>query len=87
MSDVQLYLGNCKDILPKLIGIDAIVTDSPYGISHKRGQCADRGKGITLGSVGIVGDSEPFDPKHLLVYPNVLLWGANWFSDSLPGGR
>ncbi|MET3710395.1 DNA modification methylase [Sphingomonas trueperi] len=29
-----LYLGDCRDILPTLQKVDAVVTDPPYGISH-----------------------------------------------------
>jgi tRNA G10 N-methylase Trm11 len=37
-----LYLGDCRDILPHLPKVDAVVTDPPYGIgadrkAHKRG--------------------------------------------------
>src|SRR5689334_4637828 len=32
-----LYLGDCRDILPTLPKIDAVVTDPPYGIGWKRG--------------------------------------------------
>lgn len=84
---IKLYRADCLDVLPTLTGVDAVVTDPPYGISHKRGSCADRGKGITLGASGIIGDNEPFDPSPWLAFPNVILWGANWFSNKLPPGR
>lgn len=29
---VTLYLGDCRDVLPMLQGVDAVVTDPPYGI-------------------------------------------------------
>lgn len=29
-----LYLGDCREVLPTLCGIDAVVTDPPYGIGH-----------------------------------------------------
>jgi site-specific DNA-methyltransferase (adenine-specific) len=29
----ELYLGDCREILPTLAGIDAVVTDPPYGIA------------------------------------------------------
>lgn len=29
---VTLYLGDCRDILPRLAAVDAIVTDPPYGV-------------------------------------------------------
>lgn len=32
-----LYMGDCRDILPTLSDIDAVVTDPPYGISETTG--------------------------------------------------
>jgi site-specific DNA-methyltransferase (adenine-specific) len=32
MSDYQLFHGDCLDILPTLSGVDAVITDPPYGI-------------------------------------------------------
>lgn len=29
---VKLYLGDCLDVLPELSGVDAVVTDPPYGV-------------------------------------------------------
>jgi DNA modification methylase len=34
IGDAQLYLGDCREILPTLGKVDAAVTDPPYGISH-----------------------------------------------------
>jgi DNA modification methylase len=31
---VTLYLGDCREILPTLGRVDAVVTDPPYGIAH-----------------------------------------------------
>jgi|TARA_Y100000296_G_C5160266_1_gene251430 site-specific DNA-methyltransferase (adenine-specific)/modification methylase len=37
IGDATLYLGDCKDILPGLGQVDAVVTDPPYGIgAHKK---------------------------------------------------
>lgn len=84
MSEVELYLGDCKDILPKLTGIDAIVTDSPYGIG-KLNKFGSRNKATeAMAYLPIIGDDEPFDPTHLLIYPVISLWGANWFANRLP---
>lgn len=32
---VTLYCGDCRDVLPTLTGVDAVVTDPPYGIAHE----------------------------------------------------
>jgi DNA modification methylase len=39
IGDSTLYLGDCRDILPTLGRVDAVVTDPPYGVSFsgKRG--------------------------------------------------
>lgn len=41
---VDLYLGDCREILPTLGPIDAIVTDPPYGIGESSKKVASRGK-------------------------------------------
>jgi DNA modification methylase len=38
-----LYLGDCRDILPTLPQVDAVVTDPPYGIGEAAGKNASRG--------------------------------------------
>ena len=32
IGNATLYLGDCRDILPTLGKVDAVVTDPPYGI-------------------------------------------------------
>jgi site-specific DNA-methyltransferase (adenine-specific)/modification methylase len=39
-----LYLGDCRDILPTLGKVDAVVTDPPYGIGEAAGKAKTRGK-------------------------------------------
>lgn len=41
---VTLYLGDCREILPTLGMLDAIVTDPPYGIGENDKKVASRGK-------------------------------------------
>jgi DNA modification methylase len=42
-----LYLGDCRDILPTLGKVDAVVTDPPYGIGESAGKAATRTSGLT----------------------------------------
>ena len=34
IGNATLYLGDCKNILPKLGLVDAVVTDPPYGLGE-----------------------------------------------------
>jgi DNA modification methylase len=38
---VTVYLGDCREILPTLGRVDAVVTDPPYGISYESGWATD----------------------------------------------
>jgi site-specific DNA-methyltransferase (adenine-specific) len=95
---VTLYLGDCREILPTLGRVDAVVTDPPYGIAldtdNSRfsggnvASVAKRGNGVGSGDgKPIVGDDQPFDPKPLLaVGGEQIIWGWHNFPDALPRG-
>lgn len=34
---IQLYCADCLDVLPHLTGVDAVITDPPYGINQDKG--------------------------------------------------
>lgn len=40
IGDATLYLGDCRDILPTLERVDAVITDPPYGILNLAGDVA-----------------------------------------------
>jgi len=67
---VTLYLGDCREILPSLPKVDAVVTDPPYGIdwvprvNHKE---------------QIWVDDRAFDPRPFLCAKLHLFFGANYF--------
>lgn len=92
LSDsVMLHLGDCREILPTLGKVDAVVSDPPYGMAWNTdstrftGGHQKRGDGRKdFGA--IVADSVPFDPKPWLAFPEVILWGANHFGARLPVG-
>jgi site-specific DNA-methyltransferase (adenine-specific) len=88
IDNATLYLGDCRDILPTLPKVDAVVTDPPYGISYRSGN-STKGKWnyVRHQEETITGDSESFDPAHILELKKpMILWGANFYSDKLPGG-
>lgn len=43
IGDARLILGDCREILPTLGKLDAVVTDPPYGIGEAAGKNASRG--------------------------------------------
>jgi site-specific DNA-methyltransferase (adenine-specific) len=67
---VQLYQGDCLDILPTLTGIDAVVTDPPYGLGAR----------LNGGSWGNVTDWDTLVDLHWLldIAPIVAIWGGNY---------
>ena len=42
IGNATLYLGDCRDILPTLQKVDAVVTDPPYGIGEAAGKNKSR---------------------------------------------
>lgn len=86
IGDCTLYLGDCREVLPTLGKVDAVVTDPPYGI------------GMDGGNVGYKGFNE-FDKKDwdkeppsaelvslVLAAAGIhIIWGGNYFS--LPPSR
>lgn len=86
IGDCRLILGDCREVLPLLPKIDAVVTDPPYGIGYQKGE---GGKGAhSFRNVGAIsGDDEPFDPSPWLSFDDVILWGGNHFAARLPHGR
>lgn len=84
IGDCTLYLGDCREVLPTLGKVDAVVTDPPYGIGHVHsGKAA--GKWTKANSKPIVMDAEPFDPRPFLIAP-AAMFGADHFAEHLPNG-
>lgn len=44
---IELWLGDCREILPTLGKVDAVVTDPPYGIGEAAGKAKTRTSGFT----------------------------------------
>ena len=81
IGDAVLYLGDCREILPTLGKVDAVVTDPPYGLG-------DRMQGGTWGAALKYGDMRVWDqgaPQVIvddiiaLLVP-AIIWGGNYFA-------
>lgn len=62
IGDATLYLGDCRDVLPTLGPVDAVVTDPPYGIGEAAGKNASRTNAAVAKDYGDdEWDNEPID--------------------------
>lgn len=89
---VTLYLGDCREILPTLGKVDAVVTDPPYGIGHLwQGGSKKKhgwGKAINGSAARNAWDSAPSPDTIatlLACSSQQIIWGGNYFD--LPASR
>ena len=91
IGDCTLYLGDCREILPTLGKVDAVVTDPPYGIARTwKG-----GKGHGWGKAGMASalrnqwdaaaPSKELIDLMLSCSEQQIIWGGNYFD--LPKSR
>lgn len=77
IGDATLYLGDCRDILPTLDKVDAVVTDPPYGI----GFAAQPTKWQRR--AGKKPESWDDNPVPIVVslpnYAPSIIWGGNYY--------
>ena len=84
IGDATLYLGDCRDILPTLPRVDAVVTDPPYGIGENSRKVASRGKLAAARDYGEFDwDKEPPEKSLIDAIRNASTWqaffGGNYF--------
>ena len=85
IGSARLILGDAREILPGLSGVDAIISDPPYGIAFVHGEGGGKlARSTKFAGVSIIGDDAPFDPAALIGCRQVILWGANHYSSRLP---
>ena len=75
---VTLYLGDCREILPTLPKVDAVVTDPPYGINHSSNY------GASWQRTEIAGDDDT-SIRDLVLDPfDVVAAFGTWKTSTLP---
>lgn len=76
---VELYLGDCLEVLPTLGRFDAVVTDPPYGI----GITKSNRLAVSRGMGGKSWDDEPIGPETIALLHSagkrLIIWGGNYF--------
>lgn len=91
IGNATLYLGDCRKILPTLTGVDAVVTDPPYGIAKVWQGGSGHGWGKAQSNIMLRNnwdDSAPDDRTIQAIIASakqVIIWGGNYFS--LPPSR
>jgi DNA modification methylase len=75
IGEATLYLGDCRDILPTLGKVDAVVTDPPYGIGWKPRVNHKDQPWV---------DEIDFDIQSVLIGQSHVIWGGQYFADRLP---
>ena len=88
IGNATLYLGDCRDILPTLPKVDAVITDPPYGI-NKDGQKETTGGHGGRKEYEFLGwDAQRPDQEVFLLLlaaaDKHVIWGGNYFADLLP---
>ena len=85
-AGVTIYHGDCREILAAIPSVDLVLTDPPYGVSERtQRKSAGRSNLAECNDFPpVFGDDAPFDPSHLLTYRRLVLFGGNYFAQSLP---
>ena len=81
-----LYLGDCKNILPTLGKVDAVVTDPAYGVNAARDRNSQRYGWRDYPNPGWDKERTTPDLVALAVKhgKSAVVWGGNYFTDILP---
>lgn len=80
IGDARLILGDCREVLPTLGPVDAVLTDPPYGIGFAAQPTRyQRANGMERRAWD---DSRPQDIIDQLVanHERVVIWGGNYFA-------
>ena len=91
IGNAELWLGDCREILPSLPKVDLILTDPPYGLNM---QTRSDGGGVCSAKSGNkIYERGEWDKERpsLWLFPlmlekskSAIIWGGNYFTDVLP---
>ena len=92
IGDATLYLADCRDVLPTLGKVDAVVTDPPYGIGEAGGEKHRYKLGRTRfetpkhADLGWDNVRPPADTFKAIqeAAQTLVIFGGNYFADLLP---
>ena len=85
---VELYNADCREVLPTLGKVDAVVTDPPYGIGKDGQKRTTGGHGGRKGYEFLGWDATRPEPEVfallLAAGQQHVIWGGNYFADLFP---
>lgn len=83
IGNATLYCGDCREVLPKLGKVDAVVTDPPYGISHSSNH------GASWAGTQIAGDSTTEVRDHVVAWAGEVpgAYCGTWKTPPVAGTR
>jgi site-specific DNA-methyltransferase (adenine-specific) len=81
----RLILGDCRDVLPTLGKVDAVVTDPPYGIGgvlHRPGNTGGNSWAKLYADGAPSWDAEPFVGLEAVIAAgkDAIVWGGNYYA-------
>lgn len=85
IGDAVLYLGDCREILPTLGKVDAVVTDPPYGIGYAAAPVVGKNRASPRYERKAWDASAPDLAPALALTEAAIVWGGNYFA--LPTSR
>ena len=87
IGNAELWLGDCREILPGLQKVDLILTDPPYGIDIENAGGRSAANGWTQFEKKGWDKERPslwLFPLMLEKTKSAIIWGGNYFTDVLP---
>lgn len=90
IGSATLYCADCREVLPTLPKVDAVITDPPYGIGEAAGKNASRGNLAVAKDFGDdTWDDEPIDAELIRAVREAGRWavifGGNYYA--LPAAK
>lgn len=80
IGDCELWLGDCREVLPTLGKVDAVVTDPPYGIGFAAQPTRyQRANGMTAVSWDDGRADDSLIARLLEISSAAVIWGGNYF--------
>jgi DNA modification methylase len=87
-SAVQIFHGDCREIVPQLGNFDLLLTDPPYGIGRDGQRISTSSHGGRKPYDFLGWDSEPPSMETFRMLfratENQIIWGGNYFTFALP---